>query len=113
MKSKDIVSSFMMKGENIMEGIAILVNAGLLYTAYGLTIYSLILLVKLIYDHIKIRDKSSAKQNLKKICTVMLLSALLFYLIGHAGEYRKLKISDGTVEKLLSADITQIGRAHV
>ena len=34
------------KGENIMEGIAILVNVGLLYTAYGLTIYSLILLVK-------------------------------------------------------------------
>lgn len=91
-----------------MEGIAILVNAGLLYTAYGLTIYSLILLVKLMYNYVKTKDKALAKYNLKKTFIVMLVSVLLFYLIGHAGEYRRLKISDETVEKLLSADITQI-----
>ena len=91
-----------------MEGIAILVNAGLLYTAYGLTIYSLILLVKLMYNYVKTKDKALAKYNLKKTFIVMLVSALLFYLIGHAGEYRKLKISDETVGKLLNADITQI-----
>ena len=98
----------MTKGEDVMESIAILVNAGLLYIAYGLALYSLILLVKLIYSYIKVKDKTLAKYNLQKTFIVMLVSALLFYLIGCAGEYRKLKISDETVEKLLSADITQI-----
>ena len=50
-----------------MEGIAILVNAGLLYTAYGLAFYSLILLVKLMYNYVQTKDKALVKEKLKKL----------------------------------------------
>ena len=91
-----------------MEGIAILVNAGILYTAYGLAFYSLISLIKLTYNYFKTKDKSSVKSDLKKTAIIMAIALLLFYLIGFAGEFRKLDLSDETAQQLLKVDITQI-----
>lgn len=81
-----------------MEGIAILVNAGILYTAYGLAFYSLISLIKLTYNYFKTKDKFSVKSDLKKTAIIIAIALLLFYLIGFAGEFRKLDL----VMKLLN-----------
>ena len=91
-----------------MEGIAIFVNAGILYTSYGLAFYSLISLIKLIYNYFKTKDKASVKNDLKKIAIVIDIALLLFYLIYFAGEYRKLDLSNETAQQLLNVDITQI-----
>lgn len=91
-----------------MEGIAILINAGILYTSFGLALYSLISLVKLTYNYFKTKDKSMVKSDLKKTAIIIAIALLLLYLIGFAGEFRKLDLSDETAGQLLSADISQI-----
>lgn len=91
-----------------MEGIAILINAGILYTSFGLSFYSLISLVKLTYNYFKTKDKSMVKSDLKKTAIIIAIALLLLYLIGFAGEFRKLDLSDEAAGQLLSADISQI-----
>lgn len=91
-----------------MEGIAILINAGILYTSFGLAFYSLISLVKLTYNYFKTKDKSMVKSDLKKTAIIIAIALSLLYLIGFAGEFRKLDLSDETAGQLLSADISQI-----
>ena len=91
-----------------MEGIAILINAGILYTSFGLALYSLISLVKLTYNYFKTKDKSMVKSDLKKTAIIIAIALSLLYLIGFAGEFRKLDLSDEAAGQLLSADISQI-----
>lgn len=91
-----------------MEGIAILINAGILYTSFGLAFYSLISLVKLTYNYFKTKDKSMVKSDLKKTAIIIAIALLLLYLIGFAGEFRKMDLSDEAAGQLLSADISQI-----
>lgn len=91
-----------------MEGIAILVNASILYTSYGLVFYSLISLIKLIYNYFKTKDKSSLKNDLQKTVIVIVIALLIFYLIYFAGEFRKLDLNNETAQQLLNFDITQI-----
>lgn len=91
-----------------MEGIAILINAGILYTSFGLAFYSLISLVKLTYNYFKTKDKSMVKSDLKKTAIIIAIALSLLYLIGFAGEFRKMDLSDEVAGQLLSADISQI-----
>ncbi len=91
-----------------MEGIAILINAGILYTSFGLALYSLISLVKLTYNYFKTKDKSMVKSDLKKTAIIIAIALSLLYLIGFAGEFRKMDLSDEAAGQLLSADISQI-----
>ena len=91
-----------------MEGIAILINAGILYTSFGLAFYSLISLVKLTYNYFKTKDKSMVKSDLKKTAIIIAIALSLLYLIGFAGEFRKMDLSDEAAGQLLSADISQI-----
>lgn len=91
-----------------MEGIAILINAGILYTSFGLAFYSLISLVKLTYNYFKTKDKSMVKSDLKKTAIIIAIALSLLYLIGFAGELRKMDLSDEVAGQLLSADISQI-----
>lgn len=91
-----------------MEGIAILINAGILYTSFGLAFYSLISLVKLTYNYFKTKDKSMVKSDLKKTAIIIAIDLSLLYLIGFAGEFRKMDLSDEAAGQLLSADISQI-----
>lgn len=91
-----------------MEGVAILVNVGILYTSYGLGAYSLISLIKLIYNYFKTKDKALVKNSLKKTAIVTVIALLLFYLVYFAGEYRKLDLSNETARQLLNVDITSI-----
>ena len=91
-----------------MEGIAILVNAGILYTSLGLTFYSFISLIKLIYNYFKTKDKASVKNDLKRTGIVLFIALSLLYLIYFAGEFRKLDLSNETAQQLSNVDITQI-----
>ena len=91
-----------------MEGVAILVNAGILYIAYGLAFYFLFSIIRLTYNYFKNKDKSLAKKNLKNAVIIIAIASLLFYLIGFAGEYRKLALRDETATQLLNTEITQI-----
>ena len=91
-----------------MEGIAILLNVGILYTAFGLVFFFLVSLIKLIYNYIKTKDKISAKKSLKKDVVLIVVATVLFYLVSFAGEYRKLDLSEKTAVQLLNADITQV-----
>ena len=91
-----------------MEGIAILINAGILYTSFGLAFYSLISLVKLTYNYFKTKDNSMVKSDLKKTAIIIAIALSLLYLIGFAGEFRKMDLSDEAAGQLLSADISQI-----
>lgn len=91
-----------------MEGVAVLVNAGILYAACGLTLYFLYFLIRLIYNYFKTKDKLSTKRSLKNAVIIIVVAVSLFYLIRFAGEYRKLDLSEETATQLLNVDITQI-----
>ena len=91
-----------------MEGIAVLVNAGILYTAFGLAGVFLVSLIKLMYNYIKTKDKISAKKSIRNTVVLIVVATVLFYLISFAGEYRKLDLSEKTATQLLNADITQV-----
>lgn len=91
-----------------MEGIAVLVNAGILYISYGLAFYSLFSLFRLVYNYIKTKDKLLTKQKFKNTVIIIVIAVSLFYLIEFAGEYRKLDLTNETATQLLGADITQI-----
>ena len=64
-----------------MEGVAVLVNAGILYAACGLTLYFLYFLIRLIYNYFKTKDKLSTKRSLKKAVIIIVIAVSLFYLI--------------------------------